>query len=99
MSAKFGAGHAFAKESDADIIQHVFDSQFSTKETVTDISGRGVGLDAVKTEAESLGGKAWVSSKVGSGSTLTVEVPWLTARADAAKSASLDEDLQNKKSA
>jgi len=65
-------------ESDFEVIQHIFDSQFSTKEQVTETSGRGVGMDAIKYEATQLGGKVWVESKVGLGSTLYVEVPYLT---------------------
>lgn len=71
-------------ENDEQIIQHVFDSQFSTKETVTAISGRGVGLDAIKSEATSLGGTAWVTSSAGLGSTIVVEVPLLTSLQKAA---------------
>lgn len=65
-------------ESDAQVIQHIFDSQFSTKEQITETSGRGVGMDAIKFEAQQLGGKVWVESVAGQGSTLFVEVPYLT---------------------
>lgn len=65
-------------ESDQDVIQHLFDSQFSTKDTVTETSGRGVGLDAIKHEALLLGGSARIESFLGAGSTLIVEVPYLT---------------------
>lgn len=62
--------------SDFEVIQHVFDSQLSTKDSVSDISGRGVGLDAVLNAAKKLGGTAWVESTPGLGTTLTVEVPF-----------------------
>lgn len=65
-------------ESDDQVIQHLFDSQFSTKDQVTEISGRGVGLDAIKYEALQLGGRIWMDSQLGIGSTLIVEVPYLT---------------------
>ncbi|MBK9321727.1 MAG: Hpt domain-containing protein [Bdellovibrionaceae bacterium] len=65
-------------ESDQDVIQHLFDSQFSTKDKVTETSGRGVGLDAIKHEALLLGGSARIESFLGAGSTLIVEVPYLT---------------------
>ena len=39
------------------------------------MSGRGVGLDAIKFEAERLKGKAWVESELGKGTRLFVEVP------------------------
>jgi two-component system chemotaxis sensor kinase CheA len=65
-------------ESDEQVIQHLFDSQFSTKEKITETSGRGVGLDAIKFEAQLLGGKIRIESQLGVGSTLVVEVPYLT---------------------
>lgn len=64
-----------SKKSDQEVIQHVFDSQFSTKEEVSDLSGRGVGMDAIYTCAVQLGGTAWVESVVGRGTRLHVEVP------------------------
>lgn len=67
-----------SEESDEQVIQHIFDSQFSTRAEVNDISGRGVGMDAIKNAAELLGGKTWVESKVGEGSKIFVRVPYLT---------------------
>lgn len=60
------------------VIQHIFESQFSTKELVTQISGRGVGMDAILHAAKSMGGRAWVRSKVGQGTSLYVLVPYIT---------------------
>ena len=59
------------------LIQKVFDSQFSTKDEASTTSGRGVGLDAVMTEAKALGGFAWVESELGRGTQLWIEVPLL----------------------
>lgn len=70
-------GISHSHESDEEVIQHVFDSSFSTREQVTEISGRGVGMDAIKSAAEALGGKCRVKSVVGEGTLLTVEVPWI----------------------
>ncbi len=53
----------------------VFDAGFSTAKTVTNVSGRGVGMDVVKRSIESLRGKVWIDSKPGKGSTVTVELP------------------------
>ncbi len=53
------------------VLQH----GFSTKESVTDISGRGVGLDAVKTAIDALDGEIVLDSHVGSGLTTTLTVP------------------------
>ncbi|MNL22458.1 Chemotaxis protein CheA [compost metagenome] len=65
-----------SRESDSQVIQHLFDSQFSTKEQVTETSGRGVGMDAIKIAAEELDGHAWVESEKGKGTSLFVEVPY-----------------------
>lgn len=69
-------GRKHEHESDEQVIQHIFDSQFSTKEQVTTISGRGVGMDAVRDAAESIGGKVRVKSTLGKGTTLILELPW-----------------------
>jgi two-component system chemotaxis sensor kinase CheA len=67
-----------SQETDEDLIQHVFDSAFSTKDVVTETSGRGVGMDAIAHAAKKLGGRAWVSSLAGEGTILWIEVPYLT---------------------
>jgi len=71
-------GITTAQESDTDVIQHIFDPEFSTKDKVTEISGRGVGMDALKYEVLRLGGRVWMESRPGHGSTLKVEVPYVT---------------------
>lgn len=63
-------------ESDEEIIQHVFDSQVSTRDEVSEISGRGIGMDAIKAAVQDLNGKAWVESKAQQGTCLKVEIPW-----------------------
>ena len=70
-------GYDHQNETDLQVIQHVFDSQLSTRDEVTDTSGRGVGMDAIKTEAQKLGGRAWVKSRVGKGTCLYVWVPYI----------------------
>ena len=67
-----------SNESDEQVIQHIFDSQFSTRDEVTDISGRGVGMDAILHSAQALGGKVWVTSVLGQGTCLNIEVPYLS---------------------
>lgn len=62
-------------ETDEQIIQHVFDPGLTTRTVVGEFSGRGVGLNAVKTEAEALGGRAIIKTEIGKGSQLIVEVP------------------------
>lgn len=56
-------------------LQLIFMNNFSTNDIVTDISGRGMGTDAVLHEAKKLGGRAWVKSQVGRGTSFFIEVP------------------------
>ena len=62
---------------DREVIQFIFRNGFSTAEALTEVSGRGVGMDAIAYEAKKLGGHAWVDSEIGQWSQLTVEVPLL----------------------
>ncbi|MBP5281990.1 MAG: chemotaxis protein CheA, partial [Lachnospiraceae bacterium] len=61
--------------SDKEIIDLLFLPSFSTAKKVTDISGRGVGLDVVKSKIESLSGEVEVHSRLGEGSTWTIRLP------------------------
>ena len=61
--------------SDKEIIDLLFLPSFSTAKEVTDVSGRGVGLDVVKSMIESLSGEVEVKSKLGEGSTWTIRLP------------------------
>lgn len=56
-------------------IELIFHPGFSTKEEVSEVSGRGVGMDVVKTNIEALGGEVKVRSKVGSGSCFRLMLP------------------------
>lgn len=64
---------------EAAICQLLFLDSFSTKDTVSMLSGRGVGLSAVKTELEKLGGSILVESQSGIGTSIIMEVPVKTA--------------------
>ena len=64
-----------AKMSDKEIINLLFLPSFSTAKEVTDVSGRGVGLDVVKSKIEALSGEVEVKSKLGEGSTWIVRLP------------------------
>lgn len=68
-------GEKTAGLSSQEIISKIFDVGFSTASSVTEFSGRGVGLDAVKTEVERLGGKINVQSDLGKGSAFIIELP------------------------
>lgn len=61
--------------SDADTIDLIFAPGFSTASEVTDLSGRGVGMDAVRSAVERLGGQASVRSRPGYGTTIRLSLP------------------------
>lgn len=61
--------------SDADICNLIFQPGFSTAKEITDISGRGVGMDVVRRNVEELQGSVQVRSSEGQGSTMTVRLP------------------------
>ncbi|MBD5465406.1 MAG: chemotaxis protein CheA [Lachnospiraceae bacterium] len=61
--------------SDKDIIDLLFKPSFSTAKQVSDISGRGVGLDVVKSKIESLSGEVEVKTQLGEGSTFIIRLP------------------------
>ena len=61
--------------SDKEIIDLLFLPSFSTAKTVSDVSGRGVGLDVVKSKIEALSGEIEVKSKLGEGSSWIIRLP------------------------
>lgn len=61
--------------TDKEILDMLFLPSFSTAKQVTDVSGRGVGLDVVKSKIEALGGDVQVKTKLGEGSTFTIRLP------------------------
>lgn len=64
-----------AKLTEPEIDNLLFMPGFSTAENVTNLSGRGVGMDVVKTTITSLGGKVGITSLAGEGSTFTISLP------------------------
>ena len=66
-----------------EILQLIFHPGFSTAQAVTQISGRGVGLDVVQSEIKALGGHVSVDSEMGKGTTFTIRVPTTVAVSDA----------------
>ena len=64
-----------ANLSDEEIDNLIFMAGFSTAATVSDISGRGVGMDVVRRSIQSLGGRINISSRPGQGSTFTLSLP------------------------
>ncbi|MFO1242253.1 MAG: chemotaxis protein CheW [Rickettsiales bacterium] len=61
--------------SEQQIMQFIFRAGFSTAEKVTSVSGRGVGMDVVRTNIEKIGGTVELQSKVGFGSTFHIKIP------------------------
>ncbi|MCC5802791.1 chemotaxis protein CheA [Rossellomorea vietnamensis] len=61
--------------TDRQIYELILASGFSTAEQISDISGRGVGLDVVKATIESLGGSITIDSTVGQGSLFSIQLP------------------------
>jgi two-component system chemotaxis sensor kinase CheA len=61
--------------SEQQILQFIFRAGFSTAEKVTSVSGRGVGMDVVRTNVERIGGTIEMASTMGSGTTFLIKIP------------------------
>ncbi|MGZ4162419.1 MAG: chemotaxis protein CheW [Tumebacillaceae bacterium] len=61
--------------TDSQVFDLIFLSGFSTAEKISDVSGRGVGLDVVKSKIESLGGRVLIQSTLGKGSRFSIQLP------------------------
>jgi two-component system chemotaxis sensor kinase CheA len=70
-----GSLEDIANLSDEEVINLIFASGFSTTKKITDVSGRGVGLDVVKTNVEVMNGSVSVESEPGKGTTFTLALP------------------------
>jgi two-component system, chemotaxis family, sensor kinase CheA len=68
--------------SDSELYQVLFRPGFSTAESVTDLSGRGVGLDVVRRNIEALHGTVEIASEEGKGTTVTIRLPLTVAIID-----------------
>lgn len=66
---------AALRMTEKDIIDILFQPSFSTADQITDVSGRGVGLDVVKTKIEALGGEIEAKTKLGEGSNFIIRLP------------------------
>lgn len=69
------AREAAASLTDKQIAEFILASGFSTADVISDVSGRGVGLDVVKNTIESLGGSISIDSKEGAGSVFLIQLP------------------------
>lgn len=81
-----------ATMTDKQVAELILASGFSTAEKITDVSGRGVGLDVVKSTIESLGGYITIDSKEGQGSLFQVQLP-LTLSIISVMLVELDKDI------
>jgi two-component system chemotaxis sensor kinase CheA len=63
------------RTSDQEIIRYIFYPGFSTKDNVSEISGRGVGMDVVQNTIQNLGGQITVESEKGAGTTFRITLP------------------------
>jgi two-component system, chemotaxis family, sensor kinase CheA len=68
-------GDQASRMSEREIFNLIFLPGFSTAEKVTNVSGRGVGMDVVKTNVEKIGGTVDVQSSMGKGTTVRVKIP------------------------
>ena len=64
-----------AQMCERELLQLIFVPGFSTAAAVTNVSGRGVGMDVVRTNVEKIGGKVEIDSRVGKGTTLRLRIP------------------------
>lgn len=82
---------ADADLNDREILQYILEAGFSTAEKVTQISGRGVGMDVVNSEVKQLGGNMAIDSRLGEGSQFTIRLPF-TVSVNRALMVNIEED-------
>ena len=75
LALGLATSEALAEMRDEQILQFTFVPGFSTAQQVTDLSGRGVGMDVVKNKVDSLKGIVSIESKFGEGSVITIRLP------------------------
>ncbi len=69
------AGEGGAGPADADVANLIFEPGFSTADALTELAGRGVGMDVVRSEAQSLGGSIDIHTAPGQGTRFTIRLP------------------------
>ena len=75
IASGLATAEELAEMTDKQITQYIFKAGFSTAEKVTNVSGRGVGMDVVRTNIEKIGGHVELNSETGKGSTFVVKIP------------------------
>ncbi len=66
---------AASKLTDKEILAYIFQPGFSTAEKITSVSGRGVGMDVVRTQIERIGGTIDLSTRLGHGTVIRIKIP------------------------
>ncbi len=74
-SGLIAEGDEAPEVSDAQVTDLIFEPGFSTADTLTELAGRGVGMDVVRSEAQALGGRVAVVSEPGQGARFTITLP------------------------
>ena len=75
ISLGLGSAERLQQISDERIVEFLFEPGFSTADSVSELSGRGMGLDVVKVQLRELKGKVSISSALGKGTTFTLRLP------------------------
>ena len=75
VERNFAPAAEVEKMTDAQVAKFIFHAGFSTAKTVTSVSGRGVGMDVVKTNIETIGGVVDIATELGRGTTFTIKIP------------------------
>ncbi len=75
IAAKLLTAEQARRLSEWEIVEMIFLPGFSTTDKVTNFSGRGVGMDVVRTNVKKIGGSVEIESKLGRGTTLTMKIP------------------------
>ncbi|MBZ5528424.1 MAG: chemotaxis protein CheA [Acidobacteriia bacterium] len=75
VAQKSGLASEPEKMADQELFQLIFEAGFSTAKTVSDLSGRGVGMDVVKRNVQALRGNTLISSREGMGTTVHIRLP------------------------
>jgi two-component system chemotaxis sensor kinase CheA len=75
LSSRLASEDEIRRMNDAQLARFIFTPGFSTKEEVTDVSGRGVGMDVVLVHVTKLGGKIDIATRPGRGTTFRLDLP------------------------
>ena len=76
LARQLAEPEALAALGDAEVVDLIFEPGLSTADRVTDVSGRGVGMDAVRTAVHRLGGRTSIESEAGRGTTVRFTLPF-----------------------